>query len=121
VVLIDPSYEMKSDYKTVITAVDDAVRRWATGVFLVWYPLLDRTVADRLLRRIEATGIRKVLYAEFGLRDAALGTGLWGSGLVIVNPPYQLDKQLKRLLPWLKRVLKARPSAPSNVRWITPE
>jgi 23S rRNA (adenine2030-N6)-methyltransferase len=115
VVLIDPSYEIKTDYKLVPTTVHDAVRRWATGIYVLWYPLIDRTIADQLLRRMVATEIPPALRVEFGLRGPARGTGLWGSGMVIINPPYQLSDQLKRVLPWLKRVLKATPDAPCSV------
>ncbi len=121
VVLIDPSYELKTDYKAVVALITEAVQRWATGVFVLWYPLIDRTTADQLLRRLLATEIRKMLRVEFGVRGPAIGDGLWGSGLVIINPPYQLNDQLKRLLPWLKRVLKATPDAPCSVNWLAAE
>lgn len=120
-VLIDPSYEIKTDYKKVVSALSDALGRWATGVFVVWYPLIDRTTADQLLRRILATATRRILRIEFGLRGPSVGDGLWGSGLVIINPPYQLDDQLKRVLPWLRRVMKASADAPCMVNWLARE
>lgn len=121
VVLIDPSYELKTDYKAVVALLSDAVERWATGTFVLWYPLINRTVADQLLRRMLVTEIPKILRVEFGLGKPALGAGLWGSGLVIINPPYQVDEQLKRLLPWLRRVMKAAPEAPCTVSWLAAE
>jgi 23S rRNA (adenine2030-N6)-methyltransferase len=121
VVLIDPSYELKTDYKAVVTMLTDAVQRWATGVFILWYPLIDRDVADRMLRRFLVAEIPKMLRIEFGLRGPARGDGLWGSGMLIINPPYQLDEQLKRVLPWLKRVMKASADAPCSVSWLAPE
>jgi 23S rRNA (adenine2030-N6)-methyltransferase len=120
VVLIDPSYEIKTDYKLVPNILQNAVQRWATGIYVLWYPLIDRTTADQLLRRIVAADIPNVLRAEFGVRGPARGDGLWGSGLVIVNPPYQLNEQLKRVLQWLKRVLKATPDAPCSVSRLAP-
>lgn len=119
-VLIDPSYEIKTDYKKVVAVLTDAFARWATGVFALWYPLIDRTTADQLLRRVLATDTPRMLRIEFGVQDPSAG-GLWGSGLVVINPPYQLDDQLKRVLPWLRRVLKAAPAAPCAVTWLTRE
>ncbi len=121
VVLIDPSYEIKTEYKAVIALLTDAVQRWATGVYILWYPILDRAAADQILRRLVTTGIRRMLSVEFSMRPPKADGGLTGSGLVIINPPYQLDEQLKRLLPWLRRVLKADTNAPSAVRWLIPE
>ena len=88
---------------------------------MLWYPLLERATADQLLRRIAASGTRKILNIEFGPRAAGAGIGLWGSGLVIVNPPYQLDEQVKKLMPWFGRVMQAEVGAPASVRWLVPE
>ncbi len=120
-VLIDPSYEIKTDYRAVTTLLSDALVRWATGIYMLWYPLLERATADQLLRRIAASGTRKILNIEFGPRAAGAGIGLWGSGLVIVNPPYQLDEQVKKLMPWFGRVMQAEVGAPASVRWLVPE
>lgn len=121
VVLIDPSYELKTEYWQVIDTLVAAYQRWATGVYVLWYPLIARDQADKLEKRVLATGIRKVMGVEFALTAPAAESGLWGSGLIVVNPPYQLDEQVRQVLPWLKRTLKATPEAISEVRWLAPE
>ena len=62
-----------------------------------------------------------MLCVEFSPHTELAKVGLRGSGLVIINPPYQLDDQIKRLLPWFTRVLKADGDATSSVRWLIPE
>ena len=121
VVLIDPSYELKTDYRDVIDSLAAAYQRWATGVYVLWYPLIARDQADRLQKRVIATGIRRVLGIEFALSAPVAARGLWGSGLIVVNPPYQLDAQITHLLPWLHRALQATPAASCGARWLVPE
>jgi 23S rRNA (adenine2030-N6)-methyltransferase len=121
VVLIDPSYELKTEYREVFDCLEAAYRRWATGVYLVWYPLLAREPADKLLKRIVASGMRRVLNIELALTAPARDSGLWGSGLVIINPPYQLAEEMRSVLPWLQRVLHASTDAGGHVQWLVPE
>lgn len=102
VILIDPSYEDKADYARVVTALSDALRRFARGIYLVWYPLLQRREAHELPQRLR----RKALGAWLDVRliwqtPARGGFGLFGCGLFIVNPPWTLREQLDAVLPEL--------------------
>jgi len=105
-VLIDPSYELASDYKAVVTAVRDGLQRFATGTYVVWYPLLQRREAMQLpesLRRIEGPD-----WLDIALQVRAPspeGLGLHGSGLFIVNPPWKFADEMRALMPWLTGVL----------------
>jgi len=91
-VLIDPSYEMKTEYVDVVRLLGRALHRWASGIYLLWYPLLP-AAQDRVLRRqIERLAPPKMLISEYTF--AARGDGLQGSGLVIVNSPWQFDQEL---------------------------
>ncbi len=121
VVLLDPAYELKSDYRAVLNTVIDATARWATGTYLIWYPLIARSEPAQLVRRTQASGLKRVLNIELIVAKASPAAGLWGSGLLIVNPPYQLDTQLKSVLAWLHAVLAEPHVERGEVRWLIPE
>lgn len=120
-VLIDPPYELKSDYRLCVETLADACRRWATGVYLLWYPLVSRREADRLIDRIRDIGVRRTLLVELAVRAPGMGAGLWGSGMLVLNCPWQVDEDAMETLPWLAQQL-SRPDAPSSsVRWLVPD
>lgn len=91
-VLIDPSYEQKGEYEAVVRLLGQALRRWANGIYLLWYPLLPEARHRLLLRQVENLAAPKTLMSEFSFSNRA--DGLQGSGLVIVNAPWQLGPEL---------------------------
>ena len=101
-VLIDPSYEVKDDYRAVAQALTGARRRWATGIYIVWYPLLPGAPAQALLGAL-ADG--EWLRAELETAPPAGDRGMYGCGLAVVNPPWGLAPALEALLPALARAL----------------
>jgi 23S rRNA (adenine2030-N6)-methyltransferase len=115
--LIDPSYEIKSDYVMVEQAVQDALRRFATGVYLVWYPIIGRLQAHELPRRLKTlTGQarRGWLHATLNIGQAnaragedapGKGPALRASGMFVVNPPYGLADGLRAALPQVQAAL----------------
>lgn len=106
VALIDPSYEVKSDYRRVVDTLAAAMRRFATGCYALWYPLLAHPEARRLPERLAALGAGSWLHVRLRVcqppRD---GFGMFGSGLFIVNPPWVLPERLAATLPWLVKTL----------------
>ncbi|MDR1072273.1 MAG: 23S rRNA (adenine(2030)-N(6))-methyltransferase RlmJ [Treponema sp.] len=106
-VLIDPSYEMQDDYEKAASAVMEAIRRFPTGLYLVWYPLLvldnaGETIRDALMAMYN--GNRCFAEIITGDKWHAIGTkrgGLYGSGLVVYNPPWTLKAALEETLPFL--------------------
>lgn len=105
-VLIDPSYEDKRDYGRVVEAMKDSLQRFATGTYMVWYPLLKRPEARHLAERLRA--LKGIEWLDLSLAVAAPaqdGFGMHGSGLFIVNPPWTLREILSRSLPVLKHAL----------------
>ncbi len=118
VVLIDPSYEIKTDYEDVVAALARAHRRFATGAFLLWYPVIDRARTEALLADLRATGIPRQLRLEICARPDAVGRGMTGAGMLVVNPPWTLADAAMLGLPWLARALDA--SDRWQVAWNTP-
>jgi 23S rRNA (adenine2030-N6)-methyltransferase len=105
-VFIDPSYELQSDYRRVVATLEDALRRFETGCYLVWYPIVQRAEAlelpTRLLRIGLPAGPTRWLRAELRVRaPPAGGYGLYGSGMFVINPPWTLPAMLQDALPWL--------------------
>lgn len=104
-VLIDPPYEVKSDYQQVVAALRDAHRRFATGVYMLWYPLIEQADAKRLPQQLDALKLGPALRAELCVAGVDEVPGLYGSGLFVINPPWRLGEQLRLLLPWLAEQL----------------
>lgn len=119
-VLIDPSYEIKADYVRVVEVLAEAYRRFATGVYYLWYPVIDRGVTENLLSSLAETGIRRQLRIEHCVAPDSAGLGMTGSGLLLINPPWQLDEQARELLPWLDQWL-ADGLGSWRVDWQVPE
>jgi 23S rRNA (adenine2030-N6)-methyltransferase len=119
--LIDPPYEAPDEFERLKAALSAALARWPAGVFAVWYPITQGDAAGRFLERMAATGIRRQLVAELCVqRDDSPG-GLNGAGLLIINPPWQLDEILTPALPWLKERLAPAGRGRSRVSWQVPE
>lgn len=105
-VLIDPSYEDKQDYKRTLNAVKEGLKRFATGTYAVWYPLVQRREATEMPRHLENLPIKNWLHVSLTVkRPAADGFGLHGSGMFIVNPPWTLHAALKETMPVLTKFL----------------
>ncbi|WP_114418860.1 23S rRNA (adenine(2030)-N(6))-methyltransferase RlmJ [Marinospirillum perlucidum] len=113
VILIDPSYEKKEDYKKLITALEGAVKRFATGVYAIWYPVINRQDTEAWINKLAATGIPKMLRVEHCPYPDTSGIGMTGSGMIIVNPPYTLAQDFQELLKEVDQLL--RPDAPGKV------
>ncbi len=105
-VLIDPSYEVASDYRAVVAGLQEGVRRFATGTYVVWYPLLQRResvqLPDALRRAAGADWLDVALQVK---APSPEGRGLHGSGLFVVNPPWTFSGTMRGVMPWLTRAL----------------
>jgi 23S rRNA (adenine2030-N6)-methyltransferase len=119
VVLIDPPYEDAADFIRLSSALQEAHRKWPTGIYLLWYPIKGREAPDALSRRLVRLGVPKMLRCEITLRAPTADNGLVGSGLIAVNPPFRLEDELQILLPALARVFS--PAAAHRLDWLTVE
>jgi 23S rRNA (adenine2030-N6)-methyltransferase len=120
-VLIDPSYERREEIDHIVAALREGLQRWATGTYAIWYPVMPKVPAAALHRRIVAAGTPKVLCAELCVLPDDSPLGMNGAGMIIVNPPFQLDAELQPLLPWLHRRLAVDHQGRAEVRWLAPE
>jgi 23S rRNA (adenine2030-N6)-methyltransferase len=110
VVLLDPSYELKTDYARALAALREALARFADAVVIVWLPQLQLLEAAQLPQRLKASADAQAkkgwLNARLTLADAdARGFGMLGSSVFVANPPHTLHETLKSTLPWLARTL----------------
>lgn len=99
--LIDPSYEIKTDYEAVASTLIRAWEKCRHGVYLVWYPILTSGLERRLLKTLKAGPVRKVLRSEVML-DQAPERGMMGSGMLVVNPPWGFDQRLSAMMDELR-------------------
>ena len=107
-VLIDPSYEDKQDYRYLELALEEALQRFATGCYAIWYPILSRRESAALpdrLKKIATIHKRSWLQAELRVENAPGERRLQASGMFIINPPWTLEKQLAEALPILTKAL----------------
>jgi 23S rRNA (adenine2030-N6)-methyltransferase len=105
-VLIDPSYEDKTDYKRTKQTLVDALTRFATGTYAIWYPQVQRRESRQLPGSLKLAGAADWLHVSLTVKaPAADGFGLHGSGLFVVNPPWTLAETLRRTMPWLVATL----------------
>ena len=105
-VLIDPSYEDKQDYARVLDTLRDALKRFATGIYAVWYPLVQRKEAHRMAAELEQLAGGDWLHASLKVcAPPEDGLGLYGSGMFVFNPPWNLEATLRETMPALVRLL----------------
>lgn len=107
-VLIDPSYEDKQDYRYLEVAMEEALQRFATGCYAIWYPVLSRRESAALpdrLKKIATTHKRSWLHTELRVENAPGERRLQASGMFIINPPWTLEKNLVQALPTLTKAL----------------
>ncbi|MEQ9919192.1 23S rRNA (adenine(2030)-N(6))-methyltransferase RlmJ [Pectobacterium aroidearum] len=119
--LIDPPYELKTDYQAVVKGIQEGHKRFATGVFALWYPVVLRQHIKRMLKELEATGIRNILQIELAVLPDSDRYGMTASGMIVINPPWKLAAQMKSVLPWLHSVLVPEGTGHTLVEQIVPE
>ena len=92
---------MKSDYQLVVKQLVQAHKRFATGCFALWYPVVSRGRIDELEMGLKKSGIRNIQLYELGLRADGHEAGMTASGMILINPPWSLWQAMEDCLPWL--------------------
>ena len=104
-VLIDPSYEVKTDYQQVVNTIVQAHKKFATGTYAVWYPVVDRARINQLTKNFIDSGIKNIQRFELALKPDTHADGMTSSGMIVINPPWTLMKKMSQLLPKLVTTL----------------
>lgn len=137
-VLIDPPFEDGNEFERLTDSLRIAYQRWPTGIFALWYPLKDNYRVQHFHRQLVVSGMRKLLLAEMHLhthppyRDVQVSpeagsrkrppvNTLYGCGMIIVNPPWQMDEKLRALLPCVLAGLQPDGAGKTRVEWLVPE
>jgi 23S rRNA (adenine2030-N6)-methyltransferase len=118
-VLVDPPYEENADFLRLSSVFAQAHRKWPTGIYLLWYPIKERDAVDALARRLRKLMVPKILRCEILLDTPRADAGLIGSGLVVVNPPYTLQDELRIIVPELGNLLRG--NVTYRVDWLAQE
>jgi 23S rRNA (adenine2030-N6)-methyltransferase len=111
-VLIDPPYELKTEYQDLVDGLQLAYQRFPQAVYAIWYPVIDRASIEAVLQAMVDTGIRNQLRIEFSPKADSEGFGMTGSGMLVINPPFTLSADIKEALQELSPIL-----ADGTVQW----
>ena len=120
-VLIDSSFDRAREFDRLTQALAEAHRRWATGIFALWYPLMEAHAVRAFERGVVATGIRKILKLEFSVLPQKWTASLRGCGMLVVNPPYGFEQEAALILDWLWRALAEDGQGGHYGGWLSPE
>lgn len=115
-VLVDPSYEIKTDYQDVAETLIKAHKRFATGVFMLWYPVVNRAQTEGMLSRLANSGIKRQLRIEQAISPDSTEFGMTAAGLWVINPPWQLDDIALELTEYLAKAL-GQAGGSVTVKW----
>jgi 23S rRNA (adenine2030-N6)-methyltransferase len=119
VVVVDPAFEDAGDFTRLARGLEAAHRKWAGGSYLLWYPIKGRQEPDALARALKRSGIGNILRAELAVAATPAEGPLGGCGLIVVNPPWTLERELAAMLPELAAILGGRAGA-HRLDWIAP-
>ncbi len=120
-VLVDPPYERADEWERVLAALRLGLKRWRAGIYAVWYPLKAGAPVERFKSAAIKSGLRKVLLAELSVWPPDSPFRLNGCGMLIVNPPWPLHTELRKLLELLAARLEQGPAPASRIEWLVPE
>jgi 23S rRNA (adenine2030-N6)-methyltransferase len=123
-VLIDPPFEAKDEFARIVSGLESGLKRWPGGTYMIWFPIKDRAAVSALYARVDAAiataGIRDALRLEFWIDEADKDQALASNGLVIVNPPFVLEREAGVILPYLAGMLATSPRAGYQVARLSP-
>jgi len=120
-VLLDSSFDRAREFDRIVRALKDTHQRWATGLYAVWYPIMEPAPMRDFMASIERSGIRKVLRLELTVRGRDESGFIPGCGMLVINPPWHFDEEARPLLQYLWRVLAIDGAGRAEVSWLVPE
>jgi 23S rRNA (adenine2030-N6)-methyltransferase len=104
-ILVDPPFEEPGEFERLREGLAEGIRRWSSGIFVLWYPIKNEHEVRQFERRITALEIAKILRIEFAIDKPQVEGPLVACGMIVVNPPWTLEKELKVILPALSERL----------------
>lgn len=119
-VLIDPPFEAKGEFGAVIAGLREALRRFPGGTYAVWYPVTERARADEFHRAIADLAV-PALVAELAVAGEASAVRMKGCGVLVLNPPWRIEDEIKPVLPGLAEALRVDAGASARTWWLVPE
>lgn len=99
-VLIDPCFEQKEEFTNIINGLQIALRKWSTGIYAVWYPIKNLAAVQNFLHDLKMMNF-PMLLTEMTIKTMLANDEFVGCGMVIINPPWQFEQQLQKVVPWL--------------------
>lgn len=120
VILIDPPFEQSGELDRLAEALHETVKRFATGILILWYPIKNLAPLQTFERDLKASGIPKILRIELLTGALSDPPTLSGTGLIVMNPPYTLEANMRKLLPFLVQACARSPAAKWNLDWLQP-
>ncbi|MDX3773798.1 23S rRNA (adenine(2030)-N(6))-methyltransferase RlmJ [Chromatiaceae bacterium AAb-1] len=106
-ILIDPPYELKTEYQDLVAGIQLAYKRFPQATYAIWYPVIERSAIESVIQAIIETQIRNMLRIEFCPQPDSPGFGMTGSGMLVINPPYTLANEMQQALTELQSLLGA--------------
>lgn len=120
-ILIDPPYELKTEYDDVIKNIKQAHKLFATGIYAIWYPVVSRLQVNDFSNQFKNSGIKDILKIEICIKPDNEEYGMTGTGMIIINPPWKLAQQMRAILPWLTEHLKQDDQASFSIDCLVSE
>lgn len=121
-VLIDPPFENASEFADIRAGLREALARFPSGTYAIWYPITERAKSDRFLKEVaDSPFAPPALCAELQIAADSAQVRMKGCGLLVLNPPWQIDEEFRRVLPVLAERLKQDAGGEARVSWPVPE
>jgi len=120
-VFIDPSYEIKTEYEQVLETLKQLYKRFATGTYVLWYPVVERYRIDELEKKIQASEFKNVQLFELGQLIDSDERGMSASGMIVINPPWTLKAEMEQVLPFLAEKLGAAGQGSYKIKQLVDE
>ena len=120
-VLIDSSFDRAHEFHRIVVALKDAHTRWATGVYAVWYPIMEPRSMSDFYAQVARSGVPKIMRLGLMVRAQDDDAFIPGCGMLVVNPPWHFEEEAQSILPWLAEKLAIDDAGSARVDWLVPE
>ncbi len=120
-ILIDPPFEAQDEFTQIVSALAEGLKRFPSGVFAVWYPLTERARVEKFFTQLRTLPLPPTLVAELIIAGLESPIMMKGCGLLIINPPWQFDREVRPILGYLGRLLAQAQGGGGGVTWLVEE